>query len=268
MPIFIKNNACLRPVLPGARTLGTLILLIALIPILFVSTASGQETDKIRVAGFLYPPFYQTQSGVPEGIAVDLANAIFSRLNRECSVAIFPLKRTLSMLKNGEADCTLILIKTPERQKFLHFTEPIITVRGLIWSAAHRGAIQFQALDDLRQYKIGVTRGYSYGPEFDDFLQTMQIETANSDYSNMLKLLENRIDIFPGNELVVDSLIKRHPELQDKLLHSSKAFIEWELRIAVSRKSWVSSLLPEIEAVLADLKREGVVSDIVKTYLP
>lgn len=266
----INNKSHWHSSLPLVSTLCAMLLSISITSVLFVSTAWAQKTNEVQLVGFTYPPFYQVKNGVMSGIAVDLAKELFSRLDRPYSLSIFPLKRTLSMLENGQADCVLILIKTAERQKYLYFTEPILTAKGVIWSAADRRKtpMNFKSFDDLRRYKIGVTRGYSYGSAFDAFLKTADVETANSDYSNLLKLLQHRIDIFPGNELVIESLIKEHPELQDKLLRSSRTFIEWDLRIAVSQKSRVAMLLPEIEAVLSDLKREGVVTEIVQKYLP
>ena len=222
----------------------------------------------IRLLGFDYAPFYQYHDSRLEGIAVDLARELFPRLGLTPEVDLFPLKRALDMLREGLADGTMILIRTPERENFLHFTEPVMTVRGLIWSLAdgNRGAVRFDTLEDLKPYRIGVTRGYSYGPEFDALLQTMEVDTANSDYSNYQKLLQGRIDIFPGNEIVAQGLFKRHPELRNRLTHSDKAFMEWDLCIAISRLSPHAARLPEIEAALKDLKDQGVVDRIVRKY--
>lgn len=232
------------------------------------SPAWAQDSKTIRLVAFDYPPFYQMRGNALEGIAVDLGQQLFDRLGIRPEFSGFPLKRALDMLRNGEADAIIILIKTPEREEFLHFTEPVLTVRGLIWAAANRKkeAVHFDKLEDLKKYRIGVTRGYSYGPEFDALLTTMNVDVANRDYLNYLKLIEGRIDIFPGNEIVAGGLFKEHPELRSKLVHSSKSFIEWELRIAVSKKSPYASMLPEINAVLSDLKREGIVDGLVGKY--
>jgi len=172
------------------------------------------------------------------------------------------------MLKSGVADATMVLIETPARLEFLHFTEPILTVRGLIWSASkrHKRPIDFEKLEDLKRYKVGLTRGYSYGPEFDKLLETMNTDTANSDLLNYIKLIEGRIDIFPANEIVARGIFKQRPELGEKLFHSKNAFIKWVLRIAISKKSTLASRLPEINEALAEIKKEGVIDKLVKKY--
>lgn len=232
------------------------------------SPAQSRETDTVQLVGFQYPPFYQQGVEGEEGIAMDLAQEVFSRLGVAPEIEIYPLKRALSLLERGEADGTMILIKTPERSRYLHFSEPVMVVRGLIWSAVGRegGAVTFDDLTDLRPYKIGVTRGYSYGPEFDELLETMDVEVANTDYHNYLMLLSRRIDIFPGNEIVAEGLFKTHPELRGKFTHSDNSFMEWTLRIAISKRSPLADKLPAINRILSELKSEGRVDEIVRKY--
>lgn len=241
---------------------------LALVLTLLGAPAWSEPGQSIRLVGFDYPPFYIQNDGITRGIAVDLATELFRRLELSPEMHIYPLQRALNALRDGDADGTMILIKTVERDEFLHFTEPVMTVRGLIWSAADRegGAVNFEELHDLRGYKIGVTRGYSYGQKFDELLKTMDVDVANEDYFNYLKLMSHRIDIFPGNEIVAEGLFKAHPELRGKFVHSDKSFIEWVLRIAISRKSQYASLLPRIEEVLSDMKDEGEIDAIVRKY--
>lgn len=235
---------------------------------LFVSVAWSQEQKTIRLVGFKYPPFYQEQGDTAEGIAIDIAHVLFARLGLTAEIDVYPLKRTLMLLEQGRADGTMILIQTPERSEYLHFTDPVMTVRGLLWSVAGRegGAVDFDKLEELRPYKAGVTQGYSYGHEFDEILATMDVEVANTDYQSYLMLLSRRTDIVPGNEIVAKGLFKKHPELRGKFVHSEQAFIKWDLRIAISKKSPVAALVPEINAVLADMKREGLIDEIVTRY--
>jgi len=162
----------------------------------------------------------------------------------------------------------MILIKTPERSRYLQFTEPVMTVRGLIWSVAgqNQGAIHFSHLEDLKPYRIGVTLGYSYGPEFDALLKTMTAEPAASDYLNYKKLLAQRIDIFPANEIVARGLFKKHPELQGKFHHSDRSFIQWVLRMGIGKKSALVPLIPQINQELARLEATGFIRDTVARF--
>ncbi len=234
--------------------------------LLFPISASGQ--DLFQLAAFEYPPFYWEENGEIKGIAVDLIDELSKRMDIKTSLSIYPLKRALYYMEHGEMDGIMILIQTPERERYLNYTDPVITVRGLIWSAADRkgGAVEFEKLEDLKSYKIGVTRGYSYGEQLDAILKTMQADVSAKDINNYRKLLRDRIDIFPGNEIVAKGLFKRHPELQGKFVHSEKSFVEWDLCMGISKKSELVSRIPEINEVLADFKAEGFIRKTVEKY--
>lgn len=232
------------------------------------SFALGSEKEAIKLAAFEYPPFYYEQNGNIRGIAVELLEELCKRMDVNFKLKIYPLKRALGYLKDGNIDAILVLIKTTEREKYLAYTEPFITVRGLIWSAADRKDVKvdFEQLEDLKPYKIGATLGYSYGQKLDDLLKTMNVDYAKRDYNNYKKLMSHRIDIFPGNEIVAKGLFKIYPEFKNKFVASDKSFVEWILRMGVSKKSKFVFQIPKINAIFADLKKEGLIDKIVEKY--
>lgn len=248
---------------------GQTLALLCLVGMIFAyHPAQGGETRELRLAAFNYPPFYWEEAGQVQGIAVDLVHELFSRMDRRISLTLYPLKRALEYTREGRADGIMILIKTKERSVFLEYTDPVMTVRGLIWSRAGRpgGPIEFYRLEDLKAYKTGATLGYSYGQALDRLLNTMDVERVASDYLNYKKLLAGRIDIFPGNEIVARGLFKRHKELQGEFVHSDRSFIEWVLHMGISKKSSLVMDIPRINAVLSDLRAEGFLDRVVERY--
>jgi polar amino acid transport system substrate-binding protein len=225
--------------------------------------------EAVHMAAFNYPPFYYQANGEVQGIAVELTRALFGRMKLEMDIEMYPLKRALESLEIGSKDGIMILIKTPERQRYAEFTDTVVTVRGLIWSAADRPGVAagFERIEDLHAYKIGITRGYSYGTRFDEMLKDMDVNVANSDLSNFRMLLSHRTDVFPCNEIVAGGLFKQYPELIGKAVPSEKSFIEWELRMGISRKSPLRDRMPEINAVIAEMKHEGLIDAIVAKYV-
>lgn len=222
----------------------------------------------VSLAAFNYPPFYyQTENGVT-GIAVDIIHELFERMEMEVEIDMFPLRRALQHLKGGSKDGIMILIKNPSRQEYIDYTDPVMTVRGLLWSAADRpdGRINFEQLSELRRYKIGVTRGYSYGTSFDKLLERMDVETANSDLINFRKLLAHRLDVFPCNEIVAKGLFKLHPDIAGKAVPSEDAFIEWILHMGISKKSSLRNWIPELNRILRELKDEGFIGRAIGKY--
>ena len=125
---------------------------------------------------------------------------------------------------------------------------------------------EFDKLSDLGKYKIGITTGYSYGEKFDDFLKTAEKDSANSDYSNYRKLMNGRIDIFPGNEIVAKGLFRKYPELAGRFVHSDKSFVVWTLYMTVSKRSLLAGRMDEINRILADMINEGFIEKTVSGY--
>jgi len=234
----------------------------------FSTVAFAAEVKVFKLVAFDYPPFYYEKDNIVQGICVELANELFSRMDMEVEITMYPLTRALNNLETGKNDAIMVLIKTPAREKFLNYTSRLMSVKGFIWWTADRkeNQIEFQGLEDLKPFKIGVTRGYSYGLEFDKLLNDMRVEVANSDLNNYYKLLNHRIDIFPGNELVAKGLFKNNKELQGKFVHSEKSFIKWDLYMAISKKSELSLHLNWINKIIDDLRNKGFINDIVKRY--
>ncbi len=236
---------------------------------LLFSGVRAENNKPVKMAGFPYPPFYDVKNDKIEGVAVEWIQELFGRLGLKTELALYPLKRSLSYMESGEGDAIMVLIKTPEREKLMVYTEPLLTVRGLIWSAANRngGPVEYKTPEDLKDYRIGVTRGYSYGEEFDRFLaKASYVDISNSDISNYQKLAAGRIDVFPGNEIVARSLFMQHSDLHGKIIASRKAFIEWELHMGISRKSELVKRLPEINRIINEMRDSGFIKQTVQKY--
>ncbi len=235
--------------------------------VLFSSFAVAQG-NVIKMAAFNYPPFYYEDEGELYGIGVDLVREVFGRLDMQVEITLYPLSRALTYVKSGAVDGIMILIKNPEREEYIDYTEPVLIVRGLLWSAANReeGAVSLESLAGLKDYKVGVTRGYSYGHEFDELLKTLNVDVANADLFSFRKLLTGRIDVFPANEIVAKGLFKQYPDLRGKFVHSEEAFVEWVLHMGISKQSHLVSMIPEINRVLSDMKKSGSINEAVRCY--
>ncbi len=234
----------------------------------FSAAVFAREPNVVKLAAFDYPPFYYEEENRVQGIAVDLVDELFSRMDMKVEIKIYPLKRALENLKAGKNDASMILIQTPERERYLVYTSPVVTVRGLIWWAADRkrSGMEFERLEDLTPFSLGVTRGYSYGTELDNVLKNMTVEVVNSDLLNFKKLLWHRIDAFPCSEVVAKGLFKSNKELQGKFIHSEKSFIEWELHMAISKKSGLTDTINEINTIIDDFKKEDFINNTVRKY--
>jgi polar amino acid transport system substrate-binding protein len=101
--------------------------LLALVFILFL-TACGQE-DTLRVGMDLqYPPFETVdKDNNPEGISVDIANALGEYLGREVEVVNTDFAAIIPALESGEIDIAIASMSiTEERETRVDFSNPYV----------------------------------------------------------------------------------------------------------------------------------------------
>jgi polar amino acid transport system substrate-binding protein len=91
-------------------------------------------------------------------------------------------------------------IKTPERQHKWQFSEPICSQRTVLVSRASKPVL-WQSPSDLLPYRIGWTRGYSYGAEFEQWKSKLQVAEVSNDLAGLKVLLLGRIDALPLDTL-------------------------------------------------------------------
>ena len=75
-----------------------------------------------------------------------------------------------------------------------------------------------EKIENLKEFKIGVTQGYSYGQKLDEAIKNKKIKVrvANKDELNLLKLAKKRIDAFPIAKMVGIAMIEKLKEKYPK----------------------------------------------------
>ena len=142
----------------------------------------------------IWPPYQiETKDGVT-GMSVEIIKSVYRRLGvTDVTFKAFPWKRAMDAMRFAEADGLFSANYTPDRELFLHYPEePIVKTPWVIWT---RKDSPIQTLDDLKGMTIGVVLGYSYTPEFWDFIEThCHVELVHNDDINFRKLSLNRLD--------------------------------------------------------------------------
>lgn len=109
-----------------------------------------------------------------------------------------PWKRAYVEVVNGTSVASPGWSKSEKRKKEVYFSDPIFE-KYLVFFHLKSFPFQWESYDDLKKYKIGITRGYFYGEKFKEAVEKgiIKIEDAKSDEQNFKKLVNNRIEIFP-----------------------------------------------------------------------
>ena len=119
----------------------------------------------------------------------------------------------------------------------------------------------------MKNYKIGIVRGYAYAPDFNN-ATFLKKASANKLEINMDKLLLKRIDLTLADELVAKLLIRNSfDENKDKFIFLGKNLITNPLHIAVSKtRNDVNEISEKFNVALQEMKDDGTYEKIVSKY--
>ena len=244
-----------------------------LFAILFYSacaTALAAQDQVVRVAGDPYPPWSVGEAGAKPsgGIAFELTRELFRRMGLDTTEFIYPFKRGLQRIEDGEEDVILMVSYSEERDKFMLFSPPIREVRFVFYYPADMGDFDWGKWQDLKQYRIGAVTGYNVGDEWPKAIQThgLKVEEVKTDIFNMKKMLAGRIDLFLTDHEVMQRTIEDNPEFQGKFKWHPRPVYESVNNLGISRKSFLASRMAEIERTMNEMKKDGTFQQVFCKY--
>ncbi len=242
-----------------------------LILMVITSTMYAAEIKTVHfVEESNWPPFTPNVEGkVTHGLSYELMKEIFSRLNIEVELELFPQKRMLYYLEKGLRDGATVISKNAERMKYIDYSESIFLKLGLLYYRSNREPpLEWQTYSDLSGLTIGIIAGHNYGNEFNDAVKKnkIQVETVISIENNFKKIIRNRIDALLCIQLTAQSLLK-NPEYQGKIIPASKPYYEKNYYIGFSKFTKAKVLIPKVNQVIRQMKKDGSLKRILAQYI-
>ncbi len=226
-----------------------------------INTNVFAETRLVRVAGDPYPPWTEGEQGSEAigGIAVGIVEELFKRLNMETRVVVYPFKRGLEKIRHGEEDVILMVSRSQEREQYMSFTLPIRHVKHGFFYSAESDNFDWDKWEDLKRYRIGNISGYNLGDDWKNAVKQyhLNVEEVKADVFNAEKLLLGRIDAFIADKEVMERLIEETPKYQGKFKWHDKPVYVSINNFGISKKSFLSPMLPNINTILQEMKDDG-----------
>lgn len=213
-----------------------LIIFCLILALLCLSGSSSKKTVTIAIGE--WPPFF-SQDLEDGGLSTKLIKDVFAISNIDVKFGWFPWKRSLNYAINGQWDASAGWSATPEREKSLIFSDPIID-GSIVFFYLKSMPFDWETISDLKGHKIGAVIGFNYSKEFIKHEQNgkLTVERVNSEEQNLQKLLAGHIDLFISNKAVCQALIQKTLSNadQEKITTHPKVFHENHLSIAFSKK--------------------------------
>ncbi|HYC02626.1 MAG TPA: transporter substrate-binding domain-containing protein [Azospirillaceae bacterium] len=238
-----------RPTLVGSLLL--LAVAASAAPALAGTVCAGAGNERWR------PYTYRTGDGLPGGAAHEMLDKAVAEAGAEYVVVdAGPWKRALAGLEWGAVDIVAAAVRNKEREADYLFTEPYAVERVLLISQAG-AAFEFRTLEDLRDRSVILSRGVSYGDEWDRFAATrMRTETAPSAQEGFRMLAAGRAEFFVLAEGAVETLLA-DPATRDRYRVYPTPVAEVSVQAMIRRDSACAALIGPVNDALRRLRETG-----------
>jgi len=197
-------------------------LLAALVAIAacLLSACGGRDANTLVVGMDLsYPPFETIgPSGKPEGVSVDLAEAIGKFLGKPVRIENIPFTGLIPSLKTGKIDCIISsMTDTPERRSSIAFSEPYLST-GLALLVSRDSPIQsLQNLDQAGK-TLAVRQGTTGEVWARSNIANAKILSLEKESAAVLEVIQGRADAFLYDQMSVWKNARQHPDKTRALL--------------------------------------------------
>lgn len=193
-----------------------------------LSAPAWVSAETIRLASGEWAPY--TSVNLPgDGPSTELVRRAFGKVGVTVEIDYFPWARSYEYVVNGTYDGSLTWQKTPERERKVLFSDPVLRHQFVLFY--NRGmAFEWQDVEDLKSYLIASVNGYSYGEQYDQVVHDNELMTTVVAYDiYALKMLATgRVQLFPSDVNVGYYLVEHELEeaLRPAITHHSRILHE------------------------------------------
>ena len=215
-----------------------------------------------------FPPYNMAKNGKNfaqdeniNGIAVDIVREMFKRAEINYSLTLrFPWERIYKLALEKPGYGVFVMARLPNREQLFKWVGPIGPDDWIMLARAD-SKITLESLDQARKYKIGAYKGDAIAETLTK--QGLAPVVVLRDQDNARKLVSGQIDLWATGDPA-----GRYLARQDGVtgLKTVLRFNSAELYLALN-KNVPDEVVAKLQAALDQLRKEGVVDDIMARYL-
>ncbi|WP_447787965.1 substrate-binding periplasmic protein [Pseudomonas farris] len=247
-----------------------LLLVLASVSLLLINGARAEEGPAADLVLLTenFPPYNMAKNGKNfaqdeniNGIAVDIVREMFKRTDITYSLTLrFPWERIYKLALEKPGYGVFVMARLPDREKLFKWVGPIGPDDWILLAKAD-SKITLESLEQARKYKIGAYKGDAIAETLAK--QGLKPIVVLRDQDNAKKLVNGQIDLWATGDPA-----GRYLARQDGVtgLKTVLRFNSAELYLALN-KDVPDDVVAKLQAALDQLRREGVVDDIMARYL-
>jgi polar amino acid transport system substrate-binding protein len=176
------------------------------------------QNKTIKIAALDWPP-YEGPQLPKQGGAVEIVRQAFRAAGYEIQVDFFPWSRAMKVTEDPNSDYMAVMFAYFSKERAKNFEVSDLVLNGPIGFAQRSNhKVNWNSIDDLLKFKIGVVQDYVNTPELDKRIATKQqpAEFAMGDALNLSKLQHGRMDLAVVDSYVFNYLMKKDKDLSNK----------------------------------------------------
>lgn len=202
-------------------------LLVLALTLLSLTGQASEHPTALTISVGEWPPYLSSELK-HNGVIAHLISDLLAEEGYQVSFRFLPWPRAYASAAAGQYDATAVWMHKEEREADFLFSDPLLDEQFVFF---HLKSLPFdwKQFDDLTGMTLGGGLEYSYGPDFDAFLQQgkVKMERVSTDQQNFEKLLKERIVLYPQEMNVGYAALRSQfsSEDQDKITHHPKPLL-------------------------------------------
>ncbi|MBQ0730407.1 MAG: transporter substrate-binding domain-containing protein [Oleispira antarctica] len=193
----------------------------------YLQAQDFQTQEKVTIAVGEWPP-YIAQDQKHNGVVSHIITDIFAELGIDASVQFYPWSRAYNETRDGLHAASAIWMDKEERKIDFIYSDPVL-IEQFVFFHHKELLFNWKDVNDLKNFNIGGIYASSYGPELDQALTKgeIKLDRVNRPQQNFKKLLKKRIDLFPFEINVGNSVLKKYfsTKQRQKIVHHPKPLL-------------------------------------------
>jgi ABC-type amino acid transport substrate-binding protein len=231
-----------------------------LLGILLASASfSANSQTPLRILAYIEPPFMDTDGVSRKGIAIDIAEELFRRVEFAFEIVFVPPKRAYIFATTTPGNCVIAIERSQDREAKLQWIGPFLMTRHAFYRMTD-SPNHIRSLEDATPYRIGTFLGSGSS----EYLESMGIEVdqAPSNDLNLRKLELGRIDLWASDTVSASVLIKEN----NANIVMERVFLT-TLREMACHPSTDPAIIKALQAGLQSMYQDGTISRLYARYL-
>lgn len=213
------------------------------------------------------PKIYKAADGSAKGILPAIVKYIEKELGQPITLTLLPWARALQAAKQGSGGI-VGFSKTAERELVFDFSQTPLYYDDVVVVVKKGHEFNFQTPEDLKNKRLAVPRGASYGPNFEAVKPLVNLVETNQVDLELEMLLVDRADaaLISVGKLGVHCTIQGDPYLRAREKEFSilpHPFAVGPNYIAFAKIMKQTALLNKIDSILEHAQKSGALQKII-----